>query len=61
MATIDELRAKAAEIDDTVESSVENARQSAILLLVGLVLVVLLAFVVGRRGRKKVVVQVRRR
>lgn len=61
MATIDELRAKAAEIDDTVEATVDNARQSAIALLVGLVLVVLLAFVLGRRGRKKVVVQVRRR
>lgn len=61
MATIDEIRAKAAEIDDAVESTTESAKRSVTVLLVGVVVLAILAFVLGRRGSKKVVVEVRRR
>lgn len=61
MATIDEIRAKAAEIDDTIDQTIENTRQGVVLLVVGVVVLALLAFVLGRRGGKKVVVEVRRR
>ena len=61
MATIDELRAKATEIDDTVDATIENAKQTTILVVGGVLLLAVLAFVLGRRGSKKVVVEVRRR
>lgn len=61
MATIEEIRAKAAEIDDTVDQTIEDARQGVVLLVVGVVVLALVAFVLGRRGGKKVVVEVRRR
>ena len=61
MATIDEIRAKAAEIDDTIDQTIENTRQGVVLLVVGVVVLALLAFVLGRRGGKKVVIEVRRR
>ncbi len=61
MATIDEIRAKATEIDDAVEATTESAKRSVTVLLVGVVVLAILAFVLGRRGSKKVVVEVRRR
>lgn len=61
MGTIDELRAKATEIDDAVDATIENARQTTLLVVGGFLLLAVLAFVLGRRGSKKVVVEVRRR
>ena len=61
MATIDEIRAKAAELDDAVEATAESAKRSVTLLIGGVVVLAILAFVLGRRGSKKVVVEVRRR
>ena len=61
MSTIDQIRAKATEIDDAVEASTKSAKQGVTVLLVGVVVLAILAFVLGRRGSKKVVVEVRRR
>lgn len=61
MATIDQIRAKAAEIDDAVEQTAQTAKQGVTLLVVAVVLLAILGFVLGRRGSKKVVVEVRRR
>ncbi len=61
MGTIDELRAKAAEIDDAVDATIQSTKQKTTWAIAGFVLLALLAFVLGRRGGKKVVVEVRRR
>jgi hypothetical protein len=61
MGTIDELRAKATEIDDAVDATIQSTKQKTTWVVAGFVLLALLAFVLGRRGGKKVVVEVRRR
>jgi len=59
--TIDRLRATARDIDDSLTSSVEVARRGIVWVIVGVALLALVAFLLGRRGGKKVVVEVRRR
>lgn len=61
MATIDELRAKATEIDDAVDATIQSTKQKTTWVIGGFLLLALLAFVLGRRGAKKVVVEVKRR
>ena len=61
MATIDQIRAKAAEIDDAVDQTARSAKQGVTVLLVAVLVLAVLGFLLGRRGSKKVVVEVRRR
>lgn len=59
--TLDRLRATAGDVDDSLASSVEVARRGIVWVIVGVALLALVAFLLGRRGGKKVVVEVRRR
>lgn len=61
MSTLDRLRATAADLDDSLTTSVETARRGVVWVVAGVSVLALTAFILGRRGGKKVVVEVRRR
>ncbi|UCG39986.1 MAG: hypothetical protein JSV07_05780 [Acidimicrobiia bacterium] len=54
MATIDELRAKAAEIDATLNETTEQAKNGLVIVAVAVLLALVIAFLTGRRrGRSE--------
>lgn len=54
MATIDELRAKAAEIDSTLSETADQAKSGLVIVAVAVLLGLALAFLTGRRrGRSE--------
>jgi hypothetical protein len=54
MATIDELRAKAAEIDATLSDTADQAKNGMVIAAVAVLLALVIAFLTGRRrGRSE--------
>lgn len=54
MATIDDLRAKAAEIDATLEQTTAQAKSGMVVVAVAVLLALVIAFFTGRRrGRSE--------